>query len=475
MAPVTAAPRFHLINPIPCFFLMKTVCSVLICAWGAFIAGVAATAAEVPAAIPPVAETPAPPGARLGWWRQARFGLFIHWGLYAIPGRGEWAQWNEQIPNEEYAKLADQFKGEHFDPAAWAQLAKEAGMKYVVLTSRHHDGFALFDDPQSGFTSVQTAAHRDFVADYVKALRAANLRVGLYYSPLDWRFPGYLSPGVYRASAEAMRAQYHRQMELLMTKYGMLDVIWFDGGESDWLNFGGDWTGAEWKKRPHGQHYAGGFSWEHDQVYARLRRLQPQVLINGRADMPEDFRSREGDGALGSFDADHPWELCTTIVRGAWGWQPNAEVKPLAYLVQLLVKAAGRDGNLLLNVGPRPDGTIDPAQAQRLREIGAWLARNGESIYGTRGGPWLPGDYGVSTHRDNLIYVHVLHWPGQSLTLPALPVRVKSASRLDGGAVTFAQDERGLKLAVPSGTDEAIDTVIKLELATSAGAIAPLP
>lgn len=433
---------------------------------GALIAGLSpfAAGASPVTAIGPVAEAAGQRDVRLAWWREARFGLFIHWGLYAIPGRGEWVQWNEQIPNEEYAKLADQFKPEHFDAAAWAQLAQDAGMKYAVLTARHHDGFALFDDPGGDFTSVSTAAHRDFVADFTKAIRAAGLRVGLYYSPLDWRFPGYLTPGLHRASAEAMRAQYHRQMEQLLAHYGPLDVIWFDGGEADWLSFGGEWKGAEWKKRPRTQPYQGGFSWQHDKVHARLRQLQPQALINGRADMPEDFRSREGDGALGGFDAERPWELCTTIVKGAWGWQPAAEVKSLAHLVQLLVKAAGRDGNFLLNVGPRPDGMIDPAQAARLREIGAWLRANGESIYGTRGGPWRPGDFGVSTHRDNFIYVHVLQWPGPTLTLPALPARVLQASRLDGGLVSFAQDERRLELTVATGPGDAIDTIVKLEL-----------
>jgi alpha-L-fucosidase len=437
--------------------------------------GSALLAADPAAAISPVPETTEQHEARLAWWREARFGLFIHWGLYAIPARGEWVQWNEQIPNEEYAKLADQFRPIQFDPDAWAQLARDAGMNYVVLTARHHDGFALFDDPESDFTSVKTAARRDFVADYARAVRAAGLRVGLYYSPLDWRFPGYVMPDIQRKSAEAMRAQYHRQMRQLMSHYGALDVIWFDGGESDWLNFGADWKGAEWKKRPRDQHYRGGFNWEHAKVYAELRRLQPQALINGRADMPEDFRSREGDKALGDFDAEHPWELCTTLVKGAWGWQPGAEVKSLAYLVPLLVKAAGRDGNFLLNVGPRPDGTIDPAQAERLREIGTWLKANGESIYGTRGGPWLPGEYGVSTHRGNTIYVHVLQWGGPKLTLPALPSKVLNASRLDGGQVSFVQDGRRLDLTVPAEARNAIDTIIKLEVAGSAVGLTPLP
>ena len=145
--------------------------------------------------------------SRIAWWRDAKFGLFIHWGVYAIPGRSEWVEWNEQIPVEEYAKLAQQFHPDKFDPDAWASAAKDAGMKYTVLTSRHHDGFAMFDDPGSNFTAMKSAAHRDFVAEYVKAVRKAGLGVGLYYSPLDWRYPGFFFPDLYRSNAEAMRDQ----------------------------------------------------------------------------------------------------------------------------------------------------------------------------------------------------------------------------------------------------------------------------
>ena len=187
--------------------------------------------------------------SRMAWWHDAKFGMFIHWGIYAIPGRGEWVQWNEQIPVEEYAKLADKFQPDKFDADAWASTAKAAGMKYMVLTTRHHDGFCLFDSKASDFTSVKTAAHRDFVADYVKAVRKAGLHVGFYYSPLDWRFPGFFLPDIQLNSAEAMREQYHRQMEELLSNYGQIDVIWFDGGEQDWLSFGGDWSGAKWQKR----------------------------------------------------------------------------------------------------------------------------------------------------------------------------------------------------------------------------------
>ena len=411
--------------------------------------------------------------AHMKWWREARFGMFIHFGLYAIPGRGEWVQWNEQIPVGEYAKLASQFNPTNFSADVWAETAKVAGMKYTVLTSRHHDGFCLFDDSTNTFTCVKTAAQRDFVAEYVQAVHRAGLHVGLYYSPLDWRFPGFFFPDLQRQSAEAMRGQYHRQVKELLSNYGQMDVLWFDGGEMDWLSFGGDWSGAKWQKRPANQHYHGGFSWQHDQVYAMLRRLQPQVIINGRADMPEDFHSREGDGALGNFDNEHPWELCTTLA-GAWGYQPNKSPKPLKDCIQLLAKVAGRDGNLLLNVGPRPDGQIDPPQVQRLKEIGEWLGKYGESIYATRGGPFLPGDYGASTHRDKTIYVHVLKWAGDKLVLPAIPAKIIHATALTGGEAGFIQTEQGIEISVPPADRSETDTVIALQLDSPASAVHPV-
>ena len=403
--------------------------------------------------------------SRIEWWQQARFGMFIHWGLYSIPGRGEWVQWSEQIPVGEYARLADQFHPDHYDPAAWAELAREGGMKYVVLTSRHHDGFALFDDPESNFTATKSAAHRDLVAEYVKAVRSAGLGVGLYYSPLDWRFPGFFMPGIYRESAEQLRAQYQRQINELGSRYGKIDILWFDGGGDEWLGFGGlEWNGT-WKTRPKDKPYTGAFHWQDTETVAHLRQLQPKIIVNDRTDAPADFRSREGDGALGVFENRYPWELCTTITEGAWGYQADAKVKSLSQLIHLLVGAAGRDGNFLLNVGPRPDGEIDPAQAARVREIGRWLKENGESIYGTRGGPWLPGSYGVSTHRGSTVYLHVMQSPADlTVSLPALPVPISSAARLHGERVPFRQRNGELRITLPADSLEAIDTVIKLEL-----------
>jgi alpha-L-fucosidase len=410
--------------------------------------------------------------ARIAWWRDAKFGLFMHWGVYSILGRGEWVQWNEQIPVEEYAKLAGQFHPDHFDPNAWAAAAKSAGMRYTVLTSRHHDGFALFDDPGSDFTAMKSAAHHDFVADYVTAVRRAGLKVGLYYSPLDWRYPGFFFPDVYRSSAEQMRDQYHRQLGELASNYGPLDILWFDGGGVDWLGFNGVRFRGKWGARPVGQHYTGTFSWQDKEAVDDLRRRQPNVILNDRTDADADFHSREGDAALGDFDSSHPWELCTTLA-GAWGYRPGAAVKPLDDCIRLLVGAVGRDGNLLLNVGPRPDGRIEADQLARLHQIGDWLARYGPSIYATRGGPYLPGPFGVSTYRDHTVYLHLLRPPAGPLSLPPLPIKVVDATCLTGGTATVAQTDASLTVTL-AGNAPAVDTIVAINLASSAADVKPI-
>jgi len=408
--------------------------------------------------------------SRIEWWREAKFGLFMHWGLYSIPGRGEWVQWNEQIPVGEYAKLADQFHPDKFDPDAWAATAKDAGMKYVVLTSRHHDGFALFDDPQSNFTAVKSAAHRDIVADYVTAIRKAGLRVGLYYSPLDWRYPGFFFPDLYQANAIEMREQYHRQLNQLGSHYGKLDIVWFDGGGANWLGFGGVQFKDGWHARPKQEDYTGTFSWKDDEAVSNLRKLQPSIIVNDRTDAPADFRSREGDGAMGSFENSYPWELCTTITDGAWGYQPDSKVKSFDSIIRLLVGAVGRDGNLLLNVGPRPDGQIEPEQVQRLKEVGNWLREYGESIYQTRGGPYLPGDYGVSTYRDRTIYLHILDRPGKRLRLPPLPAKLLSCKVLTGGEAQCTQTVAGIDVMLDENEAQKtpVDTIVALSIASPA-------
>ncbi|GGH03284.1 alpha-L-fucosidase [Silvibacterium dinghuense] len=430
-------------------------------------------ARTMPAAAGMPKPMPQPHSERLAWWTEARFGLFIHWGVYAIPGRGEWVQFNEQIPVEEYARLAEEFRPAEFDAAAWAALAKDAGMKYTVLTARHHDGFALFDDPGNPFTSVSTAARRDFVAEYTKAIRQAGLHAGLYYSPLDWRFPGFFFPDLYKENAVKMREQYHRQIERLLTNYGQIDVLWFDGGETDWLSFGHDMHTAEFAKRKPGEHYRGQFSWQGEKAYETIRRLQPQIIVNNRgADVPPDYFSREW--ITGDFDNQTPWEACYPLA-GSWGYAGDTEPMSLREAIQLLANVAGRDGNLLFNIGPRADGSIVSSHAARLREIGQWLTKYGESIYGTRGGPFLPGVYGASTHRVENIYVHILNKEISRLKLPPIPAQVSSVASLTGEAVHIRQTVAGIDLELERSGANETSVVVVLKLDRDAGQILPVP
>lgn len=420
---------------------------------------------------------------RVKWWRQARFGMFIHFGVYAIPGRGEWVMYSESIPHTEYARLAEEFRPDPDAPRRWAALAKEAGMKYAVLTARHHDGFSLFDSQANAFNSAKTAARTDIVRTFTDAVRSEGLRVGLYYSPLDWRFPGYFMPDLYRESAEAMRAQYHEEMEQLASQYGHLDLLWYDGGGENWLGYGGiEWGAGGWKTRDAKTPYKGKFSWQDDRVNTRLRALQPDIIFNDRTSTTGDWRTREGTAALGAFDNRQPWELCFTLA-GAWGYQPDAKVRPLDELVRMLTNTASRDGNMLLNVGPDPKGNIAPDQVARLRELGRWLDAYGSAIYDTRGGPFLPTATVTSTRRGNTVFVHLLpgqagEWP-QRVTLPALTqggATLRSAQLLATRAdVVWNTTASGdIRISIPSHLPPSPTQVIELVYSDSIMAVEPL-
>jgi len=394
----------------------------------------------------------------MSWWEDAKFGLFIHWGLYAIPARGEWAMHNEKIPAADYARLADEFKPQHFDAAEWARVAKAAGMKYMVLTARHHDGFALWDSPASygDFDSMETAAHRDFVAEYTKDCRDAGLRVGLYYSPMDWRFPGYFQPKELAENAALMKKQAYGQVEELTSKYGRIDILWYDGG---WLAHSGTDADAAW-------------FWEPVKLNQMVRKHQPMAVINPRSGWEGDFQCDEGGhNVTGPIVNDIPWEKCLNLNMTSWGFNNWQNLMTRDDIIRMLVNVVGRGGNVLLNVGPDRDGVIPPTHVQRLMEVGRWLETNGKAIYGTRPGPFQPGDWGVSTHRGKTVYVHVLKWPGEKLKLPALPAKVMRASVLTGGEVSVSQTDHGLELSVPPANRSDLDTVIALELDTPASSL----
>jgi alpha-L-fucosidase len=412
------------------------------------------------------------PDKDMEWFKDAKFGMFIHWGLYSITGKGEWSMFNDRIDVDKYAELSKQFNPTKYDADTWASIAEEAGMKYMVLVAKHHDGFALWDSKVSkdNFTSINSAAHKDFVKDYTEAARKKGLKVGLYYSPLDFRFPGFFFPSMYRASAEEMKAQTYGQVKELLTNYGKIDLLWYDGGEDDWLGLGGLEHGGKtpsWHRRDKDKPYKGDFSWEPLRLNSIVREIQPKIVINPRNGWLGDFDTREyGDGGM---QTDRAWERCYTISKGSWGWapKPNEKIRSLDSLLTKLVKIVSMGGNMLLNVGPNAAGEIEPIQVTRLKEIGKWLKVNGEGIYGTRGGPIDFDDkWGGTTKKDNYIYVQVLHWPQNNiLEIPYTGAKILKANYLASGQKTkFVQSKTSLTFSVPKENQESIATVIKLQI-----------
>lgn len=231
------------------------------------------------------------------WFRDAKFGMFIHWGLYSIIGKGEWVMFNKRIDTEKYAELAKQFNASKFNANTWASITKESGMEYMVLVTKHHDGFALWNSEASkdNFNSMNSAAHKDFVRDYVEAARENDLKVGFYYSPLDWRFPGFFFPKMFRLSAEELKSQTYGQISELMSDYGNIDLLWYDGGEYDWLGMGGlEFGGSSpgWHTRTKDKPFTGDFSWEPLRLNSIVRELQPKIVINPRSGWKGDFDTR---------------------------------------------------------------------------------------------------------------------------------------------------------------------------------------
>ena len=375
------------------------------------------------------------------WWVEARFGMFIHWGLYAIPARGEWVMFCERIPKAEYAKLADRFNPKKFNADKWVALAKEAGMKYMVLTTRHHDGFCLFDSDVSDFTSGKTASKRDFVAEYVQACKKAGIKVGFYYSLLNWRWPEYWKgPEKDPEGWRKFREYVHAQVRELMTKYGKIDILWYDGA---------------WPNSPE--------AWGSKELNAMVRSLQPDIIINNRSGLPEDFDTPE-QRIEGS---KRPWESCMTIDDLWWGYCPgDPNLKSPMQLVRNLTKCVAGGGNYLLNVGPRSDGTIAPEQASRLKAVGRWLKKNGESIYGAGPAPFAQPHLGQVTAKGNRAYVHVMCWPGKEMCVAGVKNKVLNASMLaNGKRLPFEQEADRLFIkGLPARSPDPIDTVVALDL-----------
>jgi len=381
---------------------------------------------------------------RLRWFNEARFGMFVHWGLYAIWARGEWVMHQERIPPDEYALLAQRFSPDDFNADAWVALAKRAGMKYMVLTTRHHDGFCLFDSKVSDYTSVKTAAKRDLVAEYVTACRRAGMKIGFYYSLLDWRWPAYFTgPRKDPQGWAKLVTQVHEQVRELCSQYGKIDIMWYDGE--------GAYDADAWQSR---------------KLNAMVRRLQPHIIINNRSGLSEDFDTPEQH--VTASQPERAWESCMTIGEySGWGYiRHNRNLRSVTQLIQHLVFAASGGGNYLLNVAPKPDGTIQREFVTRLERIGDWLKVNGESIYGTQRCPFGAASIGVTTCRGNTAYVHVFRWPGETACVAGVRNRVKAARVLatERKAHVEQHGDRLFIRGLPANPPDPHDTVISLEL-----------
>ena len=385
------------------------------------------------------------------WWHDAKFGMFIHWGLYAIPAKGEWYMNNSHVPADQYRKLADKFDPQDFDANQWVRIAKGAGMNYMVLTARHHDGFALWNSPASitDFTSAATTAHRDFVKEYVDACRKAKMRVGLYYSLMDWRVPGYYKPRELPDSAQELKDQCYGQVKELTHDFGKIDVLWYDGG---WLNMQGTDADAAWL-------------WDPLRLNKIVRRANPETVINPRSGWEGDFDCEEGGSPVTGPIRMRAWEKCLNLNKVTWGFNHQQDLMSFNEIVAMLVNTASRDGNMLLNVGPDKNGVIPLAHVERLREVGNWLHKYGQSIYGTRGGPLQPvdGEYGM-TARGRTLYLHCLNAEdGKTIGLPPIDRKILKATVLTGGKAELHQTKFAITIHLVALKQTAPDTIIRLD------------
>jgi alpha-L-fucosidase len=398
-------------------------------------------------------------------WRDARFGMFIHWGPVSLTGHEIGWSRGSQTPVEEYDNLYKRFNPTRFNADEWVATAKAAGMKYMVLTTKHHDGFCLWDTQQTDYNIMNTPFKRDVVKELAEACKKGGIAFGTYYSSCDWHHPAFPlgSPGGKTKKPNPDLAAYadylHKQTTELVTKYGPLLTIWFDVPQS----------------------YTGEYGIP---MVRNLRGLQPDILINNRAyaeaGRSGQFNKQRGVGdydtpeqRIGGFQIDRPWETCMTICK-QWAWKPNDKMKSLEECIQTLIRTNGGDGNLLFNVGPMPNGEIEGRQVERLKEMGGWLAKNGEAVYGTRGGPWKPSSQIVSTRKGDKIYLHILRKVEGPVSLPALPVAVRSARILNGPAIKHSLLDNKLSFEVPADSWTEIDTIVELTLDGDAMAVEPL-
>jgi len=405
----------------------------------------AEAAADKPVAMPAT-------DAAIANWRAKRFGMFIHWGPVSLTGQEIGWSRGKETPVETYDNLYKEFNPAKFNADEWVAIAKAAGMKYIVLTTKHHDGFCLWDTKQTNYNIMNTPFKRDVVKELAAACKKGGIDFGAYYSTCDWHHPDFplTSPGgkTKRETSDLDRyTEYLKaQTKELLTNYGPLITLWYDVPQKFDATRG-----------------AG--------VINMARAIQPDVFINNRTGAKGDYDTPEQE--IGGFQIDRPWETCMTICH-QWAWKPDDKMKSLEECIHTLIRTNGGDGNLLFNVGPQPDGLIEARQVERLKEMGAWLAKHGEAVYGTRGGPWKPAPQILSTRKADKIYLHLLKKTSGPVTLTALPVAIQSAKLLNGAAIQTQTKDGVLSLEIPDGAWDPIDTVVELTITGNAMDINPI-
>ncbi|AHF18028.1 alpha-L-fucosidase [Niabella soli] len=382
-----------------------------------------------------------------------RFGMFVHWGPVTLRGTEIGWSRNHQVPQNDYDSLYKEFDPVLFNADDWVKTAKEAGVKYLVITAKHHDGFCLWPTAFTDYNIAHTPFKKDVVGALAKACKQHGIKFCIYYTVLDWYDKNY--PLHNDGKGEDKNADMGKfilymknQLKELVTNYDPY-MIWFDG------NWEKPWTQADGKE-----------------IYDYLKRLNPRLIINNRLGKNEhDKLTAEsvGDYAtpeqkIGALNMDFPWESCITICK-QWAWKPNDAMKPLKECIQTLACTAGGNGNLLLNVGPMPDGRMELRQVKRLQEMGGWLQHYGESVYGTLGGPYVPDSVMAATRKQNRIFIHLFKNFSGQLNLAAVPnVQVVKAYWLKGIAVKFKQGEKGITLELPQILPDENDAVLVLEM-----------
>lgn len=394
-----------------------------------------------------------------------KFGIYIHWGLYSMLGNGEWVMSNRNINYKEYTHLADGFYPSKFDAEEWVKAFKAAGARYVTFTTRHHDGFSMFKTSANNYNIVDgTPFHRDVLKELADACQKHGIKLHLYYSHVDWSRPdypqGWSGMGVGKPKDQYNYDSYlafmKHQLTELLTNYGPIGAIWFDG---------------YWDQKNNPK-----FDWRLDEQYSLIHRLQPSCLVannHHKAPKPgEDLQTFEQDlpgqntagYSKGTVIGQLPLETVMTMNK-VWGYDiTDKKYKSSEYIIQHIIKAAGNNANYVINIGPRPDGKLPVEAVERLKAIGDWMGRYGETIYGTRGGIVRPHDWGVTTQKGNTLYVHIMNCQDRALFLPLTERRVASARMYDGHQkVRVSKNAEGVTLELPA-VPKGVDTIVELTL-----------